>query len=129
MYLVQGFFFQGLPGFGIAYEEGDARVFVHTTLLRTMFSGMFGPSEKGSTSLVGKMADHYGEADIDIVTYEKDIFRFMKKYTHRNDLIAYEFERNPNGFWYGTYSGSATGEGKACCVTTFIPDDFLLPGD
>lgn len=125
--LIQGFFFQERPGYGISYNEGDARVFVRNIALRTMFSGMFGLDEAGSTLMVGGMTDYFGESELTGIEFDADNLRFTKKYLNRSDLIQYQFKKYIDGTWHGTYRGIATDTGQACCIITTVPDGFLLP--
>ena len=71
--------------------------------------------------LVGTMGDHYGSSRLTNVVYNPDhSLVFTKQYDHRRDTINYEFKRNENGLWLGTYTGTAVGNGISACVLTEV---------
>lgn len=125
--LIQGFFFLERPELGIGYDSSGARALVRMEMLRTMFSGVFGPEHEGSEILAGRMTDHYGESTLRGILYEGDVFNFVKLYDRRPDHIDYCFKKCADGTWCGTFAGKATGKGQANCVLTTVPENFLLP--
>ncbi len=125
--LIQGFFFLERPMLDVGYDSTGARALIHNEMLRTMFSGMFGPEHEGSEILVGRMTDHYGESTLRGILYEDDVLNFVKLYDGRYDHIDYQFKKDAGGIWRGTFTGKATGTGQANCVLTPILEDFLLP--
>ena len=125
--LIQGFYFQGRPEYGIRHGDDGPRVFVRDITFRTMFSGMFGPEHEGSFLVVGKMIDHIGESVLTDIELDADTLCFTKQYERRHDLIVYRFKKYTDDTWRGTFEGTATGTGQAHCVITTVLEDFLLP--
>ena len=125
--LIQGFFFLERFVPDIGYDSTGARALIRNEMLRTMFSGIFGPEHEGSETLAGRMTDRYGESTLRGILHEGDTFNFVKLYDRRTDHIDYRFKKDADGIWRGTFSGQATGAGQANCVLTTVPENFLLP--
>jgi hypothetical protein len=125
--LIQGFFFLERLVPDIGYDSTGARALIRNEMLRTMFSGIFGPEHEGSETSAGRMTDHYGESTLRGILYEGGVLNFVKLYDRRTDHINYQFKKCADGTWRGNFAGKATGTGQAHCVLTTVPENFLLP--
>ena len=131
IYLIQGFWFQKLSELDIGFDHSGAIPVLRTALCSCMFMGGFGPSsDKDSDDLVGNTTDRAGEAELTHVKLSETELSFLKRYVHREDVIMYNFKKQPDGTWEGHYVGTLEiGMGKSRCVITPVPDDFLRRRD
>lgn len=127
MLLIQGFFFFKGHQPEIGYDGDGAKVLVHEVMQYSMFAGVIGSEQKRSKMLFGRMNDHFGDSVLANIKTRDGTFCFTKLYDHRTDAVHYQFKKNPDGTWSGTFRGKATGSGQACCILTIVPESFLLP--
>ncbi|MBL7058674.1 hypothetical protein ISS03_05055 [Patescibacteria group bacterium] len=126
--LVQGFFFQPNQFLELDNESGESVAVVNENTIRFMYAGTIYPNKNKPTSeLIGGMNDHFGYSLLSNVHVSEQELRFVKKYTDRKDTIQYEFIRQDDGAWIGSYSGIYVGRGSAKCILTEVQKSFFLP--
>lgn len=82
-------------------------------------SGIFGGwfalrnSQELEASLRGMLVDPHGSSEI-FGTLSPHALKFEKKYSSRTYNVSYNFDKNENGIWLGTYNFNDL-EGKAVC--------------
>jgi hypothetical protein len=96
-----------------------------------MFMGVFGPNnDEHPDELVGSTTDRLGEAELTKIVLSEISLSFLKRYIHRKDAIMYDFKKQPDGIWEGTYVGTEkVGMGRSRCIITPVPEDFLVRRD
>jgi hypothetical protein len=124
--LIQGVFFQYRESLGVATKpvEGTVAV-VKKCLGQFQFAGVIERDPWGVLS--GGMNDVFGEAELSDITIVEQTLRFKKKYVDRDYVIQYEFTKQPDGTWSGSYASAATGTGQARCVLTHVNRNFFVP--
>lgn len=127
IYLIQGFFFQDNRWLDLAYVNFNPILVTRGALIRSLYYGAFGPNPENGEELVGVTKDEYGEAELSDIKISENQLSFTKKYNHRDDLIFYAFQKQPNGTWEGKYQGDKVGEGETHCVLTQVTEDFFTP--
>ncbi len=88
------------------------------------FGGYFRHDLETGNVCDGQLVDFWGQSEIvNFGFMGETALSFSKRYLNRRDFINYEFNKDENGLWIGTYSGAAVGEGKAQAKTNLIDDD------
>ena len=127
IYLIQGLFLFEKQKLGIGYDKGNARVLFHEVMQHSMFAGVIRPDQEDSEALVGTLTDHYGNSLLMAIQIKGNTLLFTKIYGHRADHIHYQFKKDADGTWSGTFHGKTVGTGQARCILTPVPESFLLP--
>lgn len=128
IYLMQGVWFQELSGLDIGFDHSGAIAVLRTQLCSSMFMGGFGPnSDDDPDELLGSTTDRAGEAELTHIRLSDTSLSFLKRYVHRSDVIMYDYKKQPDGTWEGTYVGAKqVGMGRSRCILTPVSDDFLV---
>ena len=127
VYALQGVFFQHNWAMAIGHNVtiGEA-VAIVPQMMMTMFHAVVGKTEF-SESIVGMMADQYGESSITDFVMTETKMSYTKKYMQRRDMIYYEFTEKRGDVWYGKWHGSDVGEGTTKCIVNEVAETFLIP--
>ena len=126
-YLIQGFFFQNMQWLDVSHKTGEAQAVICSSLVRNMFMGAVGPDPENEMRNIGVMDDLYGESQLTDVQITDSSLSFTKTYIKRGDPIYYEFKKNENGVFVGTWKGPAVGKGTARCWLTPVNESVFDP--
>jgi hypothetical protein len=119
VYVLQGIFYQGVPSFKLQPDN----IVIGKVMFFCMFHGII---VMENSEFEGEMQDHYGKSSLSNVVISGSKISFTKKYHNRYDLIYYNFEKDENDHWTGTYNGESTGKGMARLLVFEPIDEKLL---
>lgn len=109
-FLIQGFFFQDIPGLDIAYKPAEGAVAVVRTGTRQC---MYADALWEANGMVtGRMEDRFGVADLSEIFMSETRVRFTKIYEkERERPISYTFSLHGGNVWIGEYASPHSGIG------------------
>lgn len=127
-YLIQGFFFRPTQSLGIGYRYGGAAAFIREEMGIFQFAGAVHPVDGRPDSLwwEGGIDDAVGRSQITDWNLGSSRLTFKKRYLDDPmNLIHYQFRRQEDGTWIGTYGGEKSGTGDARCIVTEVSSEFF----
>ena len=129
-FFINGLFWQERAIFLVKHKEdiGEA-VAVSEAMIHSFFAGIVVPHEDDKEKLIGIIQDHYGEAKLTDFLLTENSLSFTKEYLRRPYPIFYEYKKDENGIWRGTWDGPEVGCGWTRCVLLPVEESFYSPND
>lgn len=127
-YLIQGFFFQSTQSLGTGYRHDGVAVTIREGIGAFHFAGAVHPVDDDPDSFwwEGEMEDTIGRSQITDWNLGSSTLTFKKKYLNDPmNLIHYQFDRQKDGTWVGTYGGERARTGYARCIITEVSSEFF----
>ena len=125
MFFINGVYYQAIEATGIGHTSGLGSVAIRNGyLISPYYHGVFGVKPSGVWE--GIMNDMVGYSRLSEITFEKDALSFVKQYddTRREPLI-YNFTKQADGWWTGTWSADFQ-SGKTRCLLTEFDSERMI---